>query len=200
MNSLELLNQLQADTRALMLTVNQLLQEDSRLLSKKISPDNWSVAQIVEHLRSYGKYYLPEMNNAIASATQCGHTAQTIYHPGWLGNYFTNLMLPNKKGKITNRMQAPSDHWPAEDLNATEVLKRFLEQQQQLLDYLESAKNINIGKVRVPISISRLIKLKLGDTFRFYIAHQQRHFIQIENTLQALNTPSGIYQAVHQVG
>jgi hypothetical protein len=37
-----------------------------------------------------------------------------------------------------------------------------------------------------------MIKLKLGDTFRFFIAHEQRHFIQIQNTLQLL--PEDIYE------
>jgi hypothetical protein len=110
------------------------------------------------------------------------------------------MMLPNKEGKITNRLQAPSDHWPAEDLNGAEVLNDFLKQQYALLDYLERAKKVNIAGVRIPISISRLIKLKLGDTFRFVIAHEQRHFIQIHNTLEALNVPTGIFQAVHQAG
>jgi hypothetical protein len=199
MNAQELLNQLQADTRALILKVNHLLKEDPRLLSKKISPDKWSVAQIIEHLKSYGKYYLPEIQNALERAESANKKAREQFTPGWLGNYFTRMMLPNKEGKVTNRMQSPRDHWPAEDLNGREVVNEFLQQQYQLLDYLERAKNINIGAVRIPISISRMIRLKLGDTFRFYIAHQQRHFIQVANTLEGLNVPTGIHQAVHQV-
>jgi uncharacterized damage-inducible protein DinB len=38
----------------------------------------------------------------------------------------------------------------------------------------------------VPISIAKFIKIRLGDTFRFLIAHQQRHFAQVANTLKAL--------------
>lgn len=199
MKSQELLNQLQADTRALILKVNHLLKEDPRLISKKSSPEKWSVAQIIEHLKSYGNYYLPEMNKAIEKAEADGKKPHTEFHPGWLGNYFTKMMLPNKQGKITNRMQAPSDHWPAEDLNGADVLNEFLKQQYTLLDYLDRAKKINIGGVRIPISISKLLRLKLGDTFRFFVAHQQRHFIQVRNTLEALNAPTDIFQAVHQV-
>ena len=199
MKTQELLNQLQTDTRALILKVNHLLKEDERLLLRKISPDKWSVAQIIEHLKSYGNYYLPEIKKALATAEALGRPSKPEFTAGWLGNYFTRIMLPDKDGKITNRMQSPSDHWPAEDLNGREVLSQFLQQQYMLLEYLERAKNINIGGVRIPISISRLIRLKLGDTFRFYIAHQQRHFLQIAHTLEALNVPTGISQAVHQV-
>jgi hypothetical protein len=199
MKTQELLNQLQADTRALILKVNHLQKEEQRLLLRKISPDKWSVAQIIEHLKSYGNYYLPEIKKALETAETSGRPAKAEFTPGWLGNYFTRIMLPDKDGKITNRMQAPSDHWPAEDLDGREVLNQFLQQQYMLLEYLERARRINIGGVRIPISISRLIRLKLGDTFRFYIAHQQRHFFQIAHTLEALNVPTGIYRAVHQV-
>ena len=40
-----------------------------------------------------------------------------------------------------------------------------------------------MGKIRISISISRFVKLKLGDTFRFLIAHEQRHFVQVARTL-----------------
>jgi DinB superfamily len=82
-------------------------------------------------------------------------------------------------------------HRPAALLDAHTVLDTFIRQQHELLELLELAKTKNIGSIRTPISISRLIRLKLGDTFRFLIAHEQRHFIQVKNTLAAVKrTPS----------
>jgi hypothetical protein len=66
------------------------------------------------------------------------------------------------------------------------VLDEFAEQQQMILELLETARTKNLRSIRIPISISKLIKLTLGDTFRFVIAHHQRHFVQIENTLAAV--------------
>jgi hypothetical protein len=48
------------------------------------------------------------------------------------------------------------------------------------------ALSTDMGKLRLPISISKLIKLKAGDTFRFLIAHQQRHFVQLQNAMNVL--------------
>ena len=73
----------------------------------------------------------------------------------------------------------------------------LLEQQHYLVDLLESAKSKNIGSIRTPISISRFIKLKVGDTFRFLIAHEQRHFVQIENVLTALIGITNKFPATH---
>jgi hypothetical protein len=66
------------------------------------------------------------------------------------------------------------------------VISNFLDQQFTLLNLLQDAKRKDIGAIRTPVSISRVIKLKTGDTFRFLIAHEQRHFIQIDNTLKQI--------------
>jgi uncharacterized protein (DUF2164 family) len=109
---------------------------------------------------------------------------------GWFGNYFTNMMLPKAGGKIANKMNAPKDHVPVAQLDSKKVVQEFVAGCNTLLEYLQKAERTDIGRIRVPISISKFIKLKLGDTFRFLIAHKQRHFIQLTNTLAVVRDQS----------
>jgi hypothetical protein len=106
-------------------------------------------------------------------------------------------MKPGENGTIAHKMQSPKDHRPQRHPDAFPVLNTFLEQQHYLLELLELARLKNIGSIRTPISISRFIKLKVGDVFRFLIAHEQRHFVQIENTLAALKGITGKYPVIH---
>ena len=108
-------------------------------------------------------------------------------------------MKPGEDGTITNKMQSPKDHRPSKYLDVFPVLTTFLEQQHYLLELLEQAKAKNISSIRTPISISRLIRLKLGDTFRFLVAHEQRHFVQIDNTLAMVKGTINIFPATHLV-
>jgi hypothetical protein len=149
------------------------------------------VAQVLEHLNSYGRYYLP----AIEKSLTVDKKYKQLFTPGWLGNYFTNIMKPGIDGKIGSKMNAPKNHRPAAGLAAKPVVDNFLEQQQRLLELLEQAKQKDIGAIRTPISISRFIKLKVGDTFRFFVAHEQRHFLQIANTLSGIRKATGKFQA-----
>jgi len=48
---------------------------------------------------------------------------------------------------------------------------------------LNTAKKFDLNAVKVGISIAPIIKLKLGDVFRFMIAHQVRHILQAERAL-----------------
>ncbi len=179
--SKELLEQLQADVRQMILTTAYLKTEDTRALIMQPGAGKWSVAQVFEHLNSYGRYYLPAIEKSL---TQSIKPAAEWFVAGWLGDYFTRIMQPGKNGTITKKMNAPKNHRPAFVFDMEAVTDTFLQQQHILLDLLEEAKGKDIGTIRTPVSISRFIRLKTGDTFRFLIAHQQRHFIQISNTLK----------------
>jgi len=48
----------------------------------------------------------------------------------------------------------------------------------QILDLLDSSRAINLNTTKTAVSISKWIKLKLGDTFRVVIYHNDRHIAQ----------------------
>ena len=151
---------------------------------KKPSPTAWSAAQCLEHLNFYGRYYIPALEKAIAKAEQKGYQPTENYASGWLGNYFYNLMLPNTEGATKSKMKAPANAIPAEQPDARAMIAEFIDQQEQMLQLIERARKIHIGKVRVPISIVQWLKLKVGDTFLFMVAHHQRHILQAERSLK----------------
>lgn len=176
--------------------LNKLQEQTEQFLSKAISDwqntspsallnqpaeNKWSAAQCLEHLNSYGRYYLPEIENAIETAKRKGLQATDEFESGLLGNYFTQMMLP-KEGK-QKKMAAPKNHQPISNLDAAKVVAEFIDQQERLLMLLEKARKINLEKARVPISIAKFIKLKLGDVFSFLIAHNYRHVLQAERAL-----------------
>lgn len=184
----DLLDQLQSDVRQLLVTANYLKSEDPHYLLEQPAPGKWTVIQVLEHLNSYNRYYLPAIKNSLMQ----DRPAVEYFKPGWLGDYFTKLMQP-KEGVVKNRMKAPKDHRPAPFLDAMPVLNTFIEDQHQLLLLLDEAKQKDIGKLRTPVSISRLVRLKTGDTFRFLIAHEQRHFVQIANTLETVRKGTSLF-------
>jgi hypothetical protein len=51
------------------------------------------------------------------------------------------------------------------------------------LNLLEQGKKVDLTRTRTSISISSLIKLRLGDTLRVVIYHNQRHLAQVRRIL-----------------
>ncbi|WBV60619.1 DinB family protein [Chryseobacterium camelliae] len=156
-----------------------LLQKSDDVLNKRLSEESWSILECFEHLNRYGDFYIPEISRRISSSKT---SFSQIFKPGILGNYFAKSMLPKEK---LNTMKTLKSMNPIHSELNKKVILEFIRQQNQLLDLLERAKQVDINKTKTSISISRLIKLKLGDTFRFVIYHNLRH---IEQAKRILNT------------
>ena len=179
--STELLDQLQSDVRGLLVTTSYLQSEDPGNLLQQPAPGKWSVMQVLEHLNSYGYYYLP----AIKRSLQKNKPAVEFFKPGWAGDYFTRMMQPTEDGKVKMKMKAPKDHRPLPSLDPKAVTDEFIKQQHVLLDLLEFARK-KISAVSARLYLLCLIKLKVGIPSGSSIAHEQRHFLTDQTILEAV--------------
>jgi len=146
-------------------------------LNMRHSENAWSILECVAHMNLYGDYYLPAMASAIQNAKDCENET---FRSGWLGNYFANSMLPKDN---LNKMKTFKDKDPiGKNLEVSEI-KKFIEQQTKLLELLKKAESVSLNNTKVSTSISKWIKMNLGDTFRFFINHNLRHLKQISDIL-----------------
>jgi DinB superfamily len=143
--------------------------------------ESWSANECLQHLNSYGRFYLPAIESVLSRSEK--RESSTQFSSGWLGNYFTKLMMPGTDGKPSTKMNSPKDHAPKTIIESRLVISEFIDQQEKLLALLNTAKKFDLNTVKVGISIAPIIKLKLGDVFRFVIAHQVRHILQAERAL-----------------
>ena len=156
--------------------VEQYKSLTPKALNQKATNDSWSVLECIEHLNLYGDFYVPAIRESIHASK---NHASRIYKSGFLGNYFVKSMEPKDK---LNRMKTFKDKYPASSLN-TNVLDRFIGQQKDYLDLLEEAKKINLVKTKTRITLTQFLKLRIGDTFRFILAHNDRHLVQADQAL-----------------
>jgi hypothetical protein len=145
-------------------------------LNFKKSPTEWSILECFEHLNLYGDFYLPEIENQMLASPKIDNAM--TFRSGIIGNYFANLMK-EKNGKI-KKMKSPKDKIPATSNLSITTIDRFLKQQERLKSLLIQSKNVDLTKVKTAISLTKLIRLRLGDTFRFVVYHIERHLLQAE--------------------
>ena len=146
-------------------------------LNWKVDPNSWSILECLEHLNLYGDFYIPEIKSKIENSTTlpCSN-----FKPGLLGDYFAKGMLPKEK---LNKMKTFSDKDPIGSALDKNVIERFISQQEHLLNLLDQSRKVDLNKTKTAISISKWIKLKLGDTFRVVIYHNDRHILQANKVL-----------------
>ncbi|HSY61996.1 MAG TPA: DinB family protein [Cytophaga sp.] len=177
-DSLNLLQELEDRVEASTHIAVQIFQNLSETdLLKPSNTGGWSIAQCLQHLNSYGDFYLPKIQMALEKDKS---VYNKIFKSGRIGSYFIEIMLPGSGKKY----KAFKKHVPEYDLDAIIVVSTFIHQQELLLSYLRIAQNHDLNRIKIPISISPFIKLKLGDVFQFIIVHNERHLEQAKRNLK----------------
>ena len=191
-----LIKELKEDVQRLQEAVEHLRNTEKNKLVYALNEGKWSVVQCLEHLNAYGRVYLPAIEKAIE--VKSGEK-NAWFNSGFLGDYFTKSMKPTNVYEIKNKMKAMKNFTFPNSLNVDTVIKEYTDQKIKLQQLLDIAKDRDLNSVRIPITLTKMIKLKLGDIFRFLIAHEQRHMIQARNTLKSTGIATDKFPVILQV-
>jgi hypothetical protein len=172
MKTTELIQELTEITNNNICEVEKFKTLNKGQLNAKPNETSWSILECLEHLNLYGDFYIPEINKRMNNSNI---PSVENFKTGVLGNYFAKMLAPKEK---LNKMKTFDSMNPLDSNLDESIINRFLNQQQDLLEIIEIAKTKNLNKIKTSISISNLIKLKLGDTLRVVIYHNKRHMFQ----------------------
>ena len=173
-----LLERLEAEIdRQITIVIEQFQNLNHQELNRQGEKGGWSIAQNLEHLNRYFDYYIPAIKAALSSSGKDIEASQ--FHSGWLGNYFTQSM-DYRKG---NKMKAFKDYVPQPELDASKVVQDFIQNEETFLQLIRQATDYNLTKIRLAISLTRWIKMRLGDVFQFVTLHNERHIVQAQSRL-----------------
>jgi uncharacterized damage-inducible protein DinB len=177
MQSQQLIESLIESTRVHINFMERMNSLPDASLTKRISDKSWSVLECVEHLNRYNDFYLPEFKRRIESSS---FPADASFSSGFLGGYFAKSMLPKEK---LNKMKTFKDKDPIFENIDRSVIEKFIHQQKEFLTLMERARSVSLNKTKVSISISKWIRLKLGDALLFFVNHITRHQYQMERVI-----------------
>jgi uncharacterized damage-inducible protein DinB len=149
----------------------------------------WSVNDILAHLNAYASYYHAAFLKKIDSTRFTNTKEKFISSP--LGrSAWKSMKLGNLKN-IKRKFKAPKGYNPLVDREIAEGDQRpsFKASQEELLRIIGKSSQVNMRRVKIPISISKAIRLRLGDALLFVIYHNERHVQQALNLINHRNFP-----------
>jgi len=178
-NTIDLINDLTERTLKIQSGLKKLETFSIGDLNKRGYPDAWSAFECIAHLNIYGDYYIPEITKKIAQSSSLNPSP--VFKSGILGNYFVKMVGPLDTSK---KMKTLSSANPLGSKLDISTLHKFNKQQSAMLEILKNVASVDLNKTKTGISIAPWIKIKLGDTLRVVILHNQRH---MEQALRATN-------------
>lgn len=174
MDKISLLNQLENQVENHLQQVLTKFQNASNAqLLKPSNTGGWSIAQCLEHLNTYGNYYLPLFEKGLSESPD--KPEANVIKSSWLGRKSIESMNPETGKK---KFKALKKHIPVPDLDTQAVVAEFINHQERLLQIIRLAKSKDLQQIKISISIAKFLKLNLGDALQFLIVHNERHIQQ----------------------
>lgn len=176
-----ILNRLEIQVeKHLVIAVDSFQNLSDEVLLNPSNTGGWSIVQCLEHLNSYGQYYLPLFEKSLANNPDKPENQEL--KSSWLGSLAIESMDVTKN---TKKYKALKQHQPSQQLDTKMVVAEFVNQQKRLLQILKIAYQKDIQKIKIPISITRFVKLNVGDALQFLIMHDERHILQASRNIAA---------------
>lgn len=160
----------------------------------KPNSDSWNISEILAHLNTYTRFYNKTISERLKTTRH--NTSSEFFVSSPLGKSVWNGMKLGKQKNIKRRFKSPKNFNPVytEGLISENPVGEYIQLQNDFLGIVEEAKNFNLRKVKTGLSISKIVKLRLGDVLLFIAYHNERHIQQILNVLQNTNFPEKSYE------
>ncbi|CAN5266369.1 DinB family protein [soil metagenome] len=159
--------------------IHQVEQEFKPLSCEQLqwvpAPGKWSINDCLEHLNIYSRYYQPRIRKQVEKG---GTQRKATFKAGYFGEMMM-VMKPTPDGPIRKPMSTMGSYNPIKQtLKNERALQEFLGHLYDLQDLLKLARRVNLEKHRITSTLGPILRFKLGDNYRFHIAHIQRHLLQ----------------------
>lgn len=157
-------------------------------LNWKPSPDQWSVAQCLEHLAAATRGFDPYFAAALDRAKRKPPVVITpIYKPTKMGSWLAKHVSPESPRKL----RSPKRFRPADASNIQGSLDMFLSEQQKFIDFVRQCQGIDYNKTRLRSPVTPLVRYSLADAFVITVVHAQRHLAQARRVREMAEFPRG---------
>lgn len=176
----DLINITQSDTRYI---EKKCLHLKAHQLTWRPTKDSWNILEILSHLNSYYDYYnklfIKKIEKDKSKSPKKYFTSSPLGKSAW------KSMKLGRAKNVKRKFRATKPYNPtlSPELITDDAYEKFIRYQNEMVSILEMAKKINLKKVKVPISISKLIRLRMGDALMFVVYHTERHVQQIYNVI-----------------
>lgn len=155
---------------------------ESYQLTWKKNELNWSICECIEHLNLLAEYYHPIIRKSLNSAKKQKLDKQSIFKHHWLYQKKIYQVKIGDNNKIHVLQESQSRFTPSVNSNYDNlnIISTFLEYQDNILQFLAEARNIQFHSTRVPLHLWGLFSVGLGDVLSYMIYHNERHIVQAQ--------------------
>lgn len=168
-----------ADARS---TFGQLGNEQ---LNWKPSPDEWSVAQCLDHLVVSNEEFFPLIDKIKRGEHKPSLKERVPILPRLFGSLVLNAVKPEGQRKL----KAAKPFQPSTSKIEGDIVSRFENQQQEIAKQMKATEKFDLRKIIVTSPIASFVTYSVFDAYRIIVAHDQRHVAQAKRVMRREGFP-----------
>jgi len=157
-------------------------------LNWKPSADQWCVGQCFDHLVTANDAFSPIFEKVLS-----GEKKNTFWESlPWLPAFWGKMLIKAVAPESTRKLKAPKLFHPSSSSVDEAIIRRFIDQQNQVITYLKASEDLDLEKIKISSPVTNLITYSLMDAYRIIITHEKRHLLQARRVLEMDGFPRGI--------
>jgi len=157
-------------------------------LNWKPSAEQWSVAQCFDHLVTANEAFFPIFEKVLS-----GEKKNTFWESlPWLPAFWGKMLIKAVAPESPRKLKAPKIFQPSSSSVDVAIIRRFIDQQNQIIKYMKATKNLDLEKIKISSPVTHLITYSLMDAYRIIINHEKRHLLQARRVSEMDGFPKGI--------
>ena len=182
---LELKNKFISDTESRLKELKSFQSLSDNQFNWKISGDNWSIAECIEHLAVTNKLYLDEFEKQFSQKQVSADCSKTPVKHKFISKFIIKSVDPNnvKKVKTFQVFQ------PVSSRHTKKILTRYSDLQKQFIYLINSTIDLDFNKYIMSSPANKFIKENFCDVLEIVRLHDRRHFNQVERVFNYPNFP-----------
>lgn len=147
------------------------------------SPEQWSMAQCLEHLAITSHEFDVYFSRALERGSRPSDVLP--YRPSLVGGWLARRVNP-----VGGRnFPAPKVFRPSDSSQISGALEMFLSQQITFIDFVKRTRGVDFNRTRLRSPVTPLIRYSLADAFVITVFHGRRHLAQARRVREMREFP-----------
>ncbi len=153
-------------------------------LNWKPPPEEWSIAENIDHLITLNETYFP----AFKDLKSGNYSLPFIARFGFVVNFFGSFILKSVQPSNTKKTKTFPIWEPKKSTIGKDILPRFKAHQNRLKEEIQNIEEKVHENAVISSPANKNIVYKLGTAFDILIAHEKRHYAQAKKVLDLLGS------------
>jgi hypothetical protein len=157
--------------------INTVDGVNHQLMNVPEGEKKWSMLQCIKHTSIATGVYVKNLSELLENEKQI--TSAGLYNGGWMGKYLEKSNQPKQDGALKGKLKTFKWMDPDNQLDRNKVIDEFIVTHQKMIALIKQSEVVNLDRRKIQTAIP-ILKLRLGDAYKFLLAHTKRHVVQLQ--------------------